>query len=119
MEEYRARLGYVEGASGLAVAVGGTVVALDLFDKSSTCRKAWDRLLTGVVMDALETPSGDGMAGVSDVEDLLARLQAASWQPAPAVGEGEEYRAEAERETHASALLFGGSVLQGSAVVAG
>jgi hypothetical protein len=53
------------------------------------------------------------------VEDLLARLRSAPWQPAPAVGEGEEYRAEAERETHASALLFDGSVLHGSAVVAG
>jgi hypothetical protein len=53
------------------------------------------------------------------VEDLLSRLRSAPWQPAPAVGEGEEYRSEAERETHASALLFGGSVLHGSAIVAG
>src|SRR5262249_36522533 len=73
MEEFRQRLGYVEGATGLAVAVGQSVVALDLFDKPSTCRKAWDRLLTGVVMDALEARPEDGMAGVSDVEDLLAR----------------------------------------------
>jgi hypothetical protein len=119
MEEYRNHLGYVEGATGLAVAVGQSVVALDLFDRPTTCRKAWDRLLTGVVMDALEARPEDGMAGASDVEDLLARLQSAPWQAAPAVGEGEEYRAEAERETHASALLFAGSVLHGSAVVAG
>ncbi len=119
MEEFRARLGYIEGASGVAVAVGKEVVALDLFDKPVTCRKAWDRLLTGVVMDALEAKPEDGAAGVSDVEELLARLRVAPWQPAPAVGEGEEYRAEAERETHASALLFGGAVVHGSAVVAG
>ena len=119
MDEYRARLGYVEGATGLAVAVGGSVVALDLFDKPSTCAKVWDRLLSGVVLDALEERSTDQVAHRSDVEDLLARLRSAPWQPAPAVGEGEECRAEAERETHASALLFGGSVLHGSAVVAG
>jgi hypothetical protein len=119
MDEYRARLGYVEGATGLAVAVGGSVVALDLFDKPATCRKAWGRLLTGVVMDALEARPADGMAEVSDVEGLIARLRSAPWQPTPAVGEGEEYRAEAERETHASALLFGGAMLHGSAVVAG
>jgi hypothetical protein len=118
-EEYQDRLAYVEGASGLAVAVGKTVVAIDLFDKPSTCRKAWDRLLSGFVMDALEAKSDNGTAGVPDVESLLGRLQGASWQQAPAVGEGEEYRADAERETHASALLFGGAMVHGSAVVAG
>ena len=54
LDEFRERLQYVEGATGLAVAVGPKVVAVDLFDKPSTCRKVWDRLLSGVVMDALE-----------------------------------------------------------------
>lgn len=117
--EFQGRLGYVEGATGLAVAVGRAVVAIDLFDKPSTCRKAWDRLLTGVVMDALEAKPDDGMAGACDVEALLARLRGAPWLPAPAVGEGDEFRADAERETHASALVFGGAVIHGSAVVAG
>ena len=40
--------------SGLAVAVGTKIVAVDLFDKVSTCRKVWDRLLTGYVLEALE-----------------------------------------------------------------
>src|SRR5262249_32188686 len=43
LTEFRERLKYVEGASGLAVAVGTKVVALDLFDKPSTCSKVWDR----------------------------------------------------------------------------
>ena len=54
LEEFRDRLKYVEGATGLAVAVGNKVVALDLFDKPVTCGRVWDRLLSGVVMDALE-----------------------------------------------------------------
>jgi hypothetical protein len=36
--EYARRLKYVEGASGLAVAVGNKVVTVDLFDKAATCR---------------------------------------------------------------------------------
>jgi len=44
----------VEGATGLAVAIGNKVVALDLFDKPATCRKVWNRLLSGLVLDALE-----------------------------------------------------------------
>jgi len=54
IEEFRKHLGYPTGASGLAVAIGPEVVALDVFDKPATCQKVWDRLLTGFVMDALE-----------------------------------------------------------------
>lgn len=75
MDEFQARLKYVEGALGLAVAVGPNVVAVDLFDKPSTCRKAWDRLLTGFVMEALEGKEGDKSATAADVEGLLSRLR--------------------------------------------
>jgi hypothetical protein len=119
LTEYQERLGYVEGASGLAVAVGNTVVAMDLFDQPSTCRKAWKRLLTGTVMDALEAGKTDRKAAAGDVEALLRRLGTADWKQAPSVGEGEEYRsgAGAENTLHASALLFAGAVVHGSATV--
>jgi hypothetical protein len=118
LEDYRGRLAYVDGATGFAVAVGTAVVALDLFDKPSTCQKAWDRLMTGFVMDALEIQGSTGMAGSTDVEGLLARLRSTPWQQTPAVGEGEEYRADAPQETYASALVFSGAIVHGSAVVA-
>jgi hypothetical protein len=117
--EFRERLKYVEGASGLAVAVavGPLVVALDVFDKPSTCRKIWDRLLSGVVMDALEAGTSEKVAEAADVEGLLARLRDAAWEPAPAVGEGQEYRSDAVPSAHASSLSLGDSVLHGSVVV--
>jgi hypothetical protein len=118
LTEFRQRLKNVEGATGLAVAVGKKVVALDLFDKSSTCAKVWDRLLTGVIMDALEVAPTDQVASRPDVELLLSRLRDAAWEPAPAVGEGQEFRSDADPETHASALVFEDSVLHGSVVVA-
>jgi hypothetical protein len=118
LADFRDRLKYVEGATGVAVAVGKKVVALDVFDKPSTCCKVWDRLLTGVVMDALETPQSDAVAEPADVQGLLTRLRSAAWEPAPAVGEGQEYRSDADAETHASALVFDNAVLHGSVVVA-
>lgn len=90
----------------------------DRFDKPSTCAKVWDRLLSGVVMDALEAAPASQVAQRADVEGLLARLQDADWERAPAVGEGQEFRYDADAETHDSALLCGGSVLHGSVAVA-
>jgi hypothetical protein len=118
LREFRERLKYLEGANGLAVAVGTKVVALDLFDKPSTCAKVWDRLLSGVVMDALEEAPTDQVASRSDVERLLSRLREAEWEPAPAVGEGQEFRSDTDPETHASALVFEDSMLHGSVVMA-
>jgi hypothetical protein len=116
--EFAGQLKYPEGATGLAVAVGGKVVSVDLFDRPLTCRKVWDRLLTGVVMDALEAGPGGAGAGKDQVGEALARLRRAPWQTAPAVGVGEEYRAD-DGDNHATALALGGSVIHGSLVVAG
>ena len=119
LAEFAGRLQYPEGATGLAVAVGGTVVSVDLFDKPLTCRKVWDRLLTGVVLDALEAGPGGAEVGKDQVQGSLARLRGAPWQQAPAVGMGEEYRSDIDGGGHATALALGGTVIHGSLVVAG
>ena len=54
LDEFREKLHYVEGAVGAAVAVGGKVVTIDLFDKPTTCGRVWNRLLSGAILDALE-----------------------------------------------------------------
>jgi len=117
LAEFQQKLKYVEGATGLAVAVGNCVVAVDLFDQPATCKKAWSRLLSGVVLDALEAGKTDAQAVPGDVEELLRRLRKTHWQQTPAVGEGEEYRSDAEEKLHASALMFAGAVVHGSATV--
>jgi len=118
LAEYHDRLKYVEGATGLAVAVGKRVVSLDLFDKPATCRKVWDRLLTGVIMDALEVGSGAERIDKTDTEKLLQSLRNISWEQTRAAGVGDEYR-YGDDEKHASALLYEGVVVHGSLVVAG
>ena len=118
LAQYREQLKYVEGATGVAVAIGKKVVALDLFDKASTCRKVWDRLLSGFVLDALEGDSKDSPADTADVQQLLADTGKANWQQVDPVGEGEEYRTEL-KEDHGSALTFGETLVHGSVVAAG
>ena len=71
LTEYREHLKYVDGAIGLAVAIGNKVVSVDLFDKPSTCRKVWNRLLSGMIMDALETELREERVTKSDTEKLL------------------------------------------------
>ena len=98
------------------MAVNGRVVSVDLFDKPATCRKVWDRLLTGVVLDALEAGPAKEQVGQADVERELASLRDAPWQRAPAVGAGEEFRAEVDGDRHASALTCGGALVHESLV---
>jgi hypothetical protein len=116
LQEFRDRLRYVEGATGLAVAIGGKVVSVDLFDKPGTCGKVWHRLLTGFVMDALEPGVVSDRPEQRDVSDKLTALRDAPWRQTPAAGGGEEYRAEWEPEQHASALTLEGTVLHGSLI---
>ena len=116
LSEFRERLKYPEGATGLAVAVGDKLVSVDLFDKPSTCRKVWDRLLDGVVLDALEAGAIETTADGGQVQDMLAALRSASWQKAPPIGVGEEFRADLEGDRHASALVRDETLVHGSLV---
>lgn len=116
LDDFREKIQYVEGASGVAVAVGGKVVAIDLFDKPSTCQKVWTRLMSGFVLDSLECDQAERPVEAPDVERLLENLGQFRWEQAPAVGEGDEYRAESATGDHASALAFGNVVLHGSVV---
>jgi hypothetical protein len=115
---YRQNLKYVPGAAGIVVAIGGRTMSVDLFDKPTTCEKVWDRLLSGVVFDALEAEPTEQAVSASEVEQLLSAMSDFGWQPAPAVGQGDEYRSESKRGDYASALVVDGVVVHGNVVVA-
>lgn len=116
---YKERLTYVEGATGMAVAVGDRIVSADVFDKPATCRKVWERLLSGFVFDALEAKPSDRAVSTADVEEFLAVARGLPWEPAETVGEGEEYRAESGRGDCASALVLAGAMVHGSVLSPG
>ncbi len=117
MDDYRAKLGCPDGAVGLVAAVGGAVVAVDVFDAPATCRKVWPRLLTGLVLDALEAPPA---AGEADAAAAVAALAAGPWERVPAAAAGEEYRSGADGSAwRGSALAHDGVLLHASVVLAG
>jgi hypothetical protein len=118
VNEFRERLQYVDGACELAVAVGNRVVALDLFDKPTTCQKVWERLLSGFVLDALEEQIDSSPPEGADVERLLETVAAMPWDRAEPVGEGEDYRANLGEQLHASALTLGNAPVHVSVIVA-
>jgi hypothetical protein len=115
---FKENVKYVDGATGMAVAIGEKIVTLDIFDKSSTCQKVWDRMLSGVVFDALEADETDLAPSVADVEQFLGTAIDLPWEQTEAVGEGEDYRSESKRGDHASALAFEDTVVHGSVIAA-
>ena len=112
-----AEVKYAEGAAGLVVAVGGKVVAVDLFDAPATCRKLWPQLVGGVAMEALEETQTTPPSA-SDVSDALDALRNSPWQTVPPAGAGEEHRAETAGKWHGSVLTLGGNLVHGSLVTA-
>jgi hypothetical protein len=117
--EFREKLKYVDGATGMAVVIGDKVVGCDLFDKPSTCRKVWDRLLSGLVFDALAAREAAQPANRANVDQLLETTSHAAWQPTEPIGEGDEYRAELSHGEQASALTFHDALVHGSVLVGG
>jgi hypothetical protein len=116
--EFRDRLKYVEGATGLAVGIGKKIVSVDVFDKPSTCREVWNRLLTGVILDALEAGTTEDRADAATVQESLNLLRDAPWQKTAAVGAGEEYRFDTEDDKHGSTLAYKDTMVHGSLITA-
>lgn len=108
---------YVPGACGLAVAIGSQVVTADLFDKPATCQKLWDKLLSGMVLDALMEAKDQTSPDASQVENLVNDARHAAWAQAEAVGDGQEYRTEFDGKV-GSALVLDGTLVHGSVVAA-
>ena len=110
---YREKTRYVEGATGMAIAIGGKIVAIDVFDKPSTCKKMWDRLMSGCILEALNAREEESLATCDDVKRLLCSTCEAEWRRVKPVDEGEEFRAEFN-EDHASMLSLKNLVVHGS-----
>jgi hypothetical protein len=118
LAEGRDCLSYVEGSSGLAVAIGSRVVSLDLFASPAICRKAWDKVLTGLLIDELVQGPAAGTADGAQVAQLIDEALQADWTPTRAVGEGEEYWSEFGGKL-GTALLLNGTLVHASMMVAG
>ncbi len=93
-EDLRHRLPWPEGASGIAVVLGGRAVSVDVFDKPETLANIWGRFVDGIVFDALAAPDTRRQASGADLPVKLYRLKDAAWRRTAASGLGETFRAE-------------------------
>lgn len=110
------KLDYVEGATGVAVAIGSDIQSCDLFDKAETCRKAWKRLVSPAVLERLLLEVEERRPSVEDLQSLLEDMRRASWEPFPTIGLGQEYRATTAEGHCGSALAFDDCILHCSIV---
>jgi hypothetical protein len=100
-EDHQARLNEVlgnvrvpEGCSGVAVAHGGKVAGVDLFDKPATLAKLWPKLLRGYALDALEQPAAGGTLSADAVRQWLRAGTRAKAEPFKSPGLGYDVRLE-------------------------
>jgi hypothetical protein len=107
---------YPDGATGAAIAIGGRLVALEVFDRPATARKLWRRVIEGAVRAHLDQQRM-AVAGAAPeprhrypdreaLNRMLGRVKRAQdgALESPAVGEGTDVRFETSRIT-GSALL--------------
>lgn len=118
IESFKENLAYIEGAYGMAIAIGERLVSVDVFDKEETCRQVWQRVLSGAVLDAIQAKPAEKPVTTKTVEQLVDDANKLQWEAAEAVGEGDEYRAQSERGAHASTLTYDATVVHGSIVAA-
>jgi len=114
LAEFQEHLPYVAGASGLAVAVNGSVVAVDIFDKPATCEQVWAKMLNGHAIDALQSSPTNPPPDVEVVRQFIQALENTAWRPVPSAGEGEAFRLETEHGTCGSKLMLHGSLVHAS-----
>lgn len=97
LDKYVNALPYPDDACGVVVAIDGTFVAADIFDRPDTLERIWPRLITGYAMDAIgrakDKPSTFS-AKAADV--LLEHVGEIECTPCPSVGLGKDWRFEAK-----------------------
>jgi hypothetical protein len=110
---------YPEDAVGAAIAIGGRLVALELYDAPSTARKLWPRLVEGAVRAHLDhrrlVAAGGAPAPRHRYPDrdalgrMLGRVKLAQADAleSPAVGEGMDVRFATDRITGAALVRDG------------
>jgi hypothetical protein len=99
----------VPNAVGVAVAVGGRLVCVDVFGSPALFQKMWPKLLNSYVIDAM-TAEPRGSTSARRVQQLIRSAASARLSEWPTVGAGTLYRV-AGAGVSGSALEFGRGVV--------
>ncbi len=104
-------LPYPEGACGVAAAICGRVLILDVFDKPDTLKKIWPRLTAAYALEALQQRNEPAKPlDEKNARFFLDGLKRCQTQLFKAVGLGEELRFQSD-ELFGQALWFEQSVI--------
>jgi hypothetical protein len=74
--------------------VSGRLLSVDLFDRPATCQRVWNRMLSGMVLDAVEAGTTGEPPEAGIVEQTVRGLGQLDWERVETVGLGEESRAK-------------------------
>lgn len=117
LKKYADGLACPAEARGVLVAIDGTFVALDVFDKPATLALIWSRLVRGYAVDAMMSHRApDERAAISPTvaQDVLERLNQTECRSWPLPGVGEDLRFEAS-DVLGHALMVEGTCVHLSA----
>jgi hypothetical protein len=104
VEEYARAFGWQERQAGVAFAICGQLLGLDLLDHCATARRLFPKLVRSYAMDALDAPQHrTDPAGEQQLAEFLAHLTSSPMFSQPAVGLGKDIR-------------LGGSAVAGAAL---
>lgn len=118
--DFKENLLHPEGAVGLVVSIRGRIVSFDIFDKASTCKLLWGRLVSGYTLSSLKPGAIKRCGGnrpddaVSDIDGFVATARAAPWKLHKAVGDGVEYRAQTKEGLEGFVLQYEDQLVHGS-----
>ena len=102
-------------AVGVVAVIDGAFAALDLFDRPTTLRHVWNRLVTGYAADAVMKETAKRSAeSQSDVGSVLDRVRRVECAVCPGVDLGEDWRFDSP-DLVGSALVVDGAPVHVSA----
>ena len=92
VEEYARAFTWQENQCGVAFAIGGRILGLEIFDHPQTMHKFFQKLVRSYALDALDTAPADGPTSVEAVCALVIQVGAASSFTEQALGIGKDVR---------------------------
>lgn len=104
VEEFARAFAWQENQCGVAFAIGGRILGLEIFDHSEVMRRFFQKLVRSYALDALDAaPEANGAASVESVRALVTQVGAAQSFTEQALGIGKDVRLNG-REISGAAL---------------
>jgi hypothetical protein len=93
VEEFARAFAWQENQCGVAFAIGGQILGLEIFDHPEVMRRFFQKLVRSYALDALDAaPAANGAASVETVRALVTQVGAAQSFMEQALGIGKDVR---------------------------